>query len=114
MSEPADELPDLPYIFNEKLQFTKNFIHTTKVFPEQETKGSANELPECYFAKYNSEELILISIRESSRYIKDHILNEAMSTHKIKLLNELSLEDEFIRANGLGGALVDAKFFAGI
>lgn len=64
--------------------------------------------------RVSDTEITAISIREASKHIYKHIINREAADFKIRMLNDLSIEDEFIVEKKLEGALVSAKFLAGI
>jgi hypothetical protein len=59
----------------------------------------------------------MISLREASIFIKNNILTPSKllnNNTRIFLLNNLSIEDEWVKTSNLEAALVSAKFLSGV
>ena len=64
---------------------TTNFIETTDDLSKQKRK----EIPQLYFVKVKSDEIVAISIREASRFIEASIINKSNDPYEIFMLNSL-------------------------
>jgi hypothetical protein len=78
-------VPDHPFYFDPKFKMTTNFIETTDSLSQQ----TRRELPQLYFVKIKSDEIVAISIREASRFIETNIIKKGNDSYQIFMLNSL-------------------------